>query len=38
MMPETAAMPDRRPPVNALAMTKNMSMPGTTMMPNSRMR
>jgi len=33
MMPEVAARPAMRPRVNALASTKIMSMPGTTIMP-----
>ena len=35
MMPAVAASPRNRPAVSELAMTKNMSMPGTMMMPNS---
>jgi hypothetical protein len=38
MMPKVAVRPACLPPVSALATTKIMSMPGTMMMPASRMK
>lgn len=38
MMPAVADRPEARPPVSEFARTKTMSMPGTMMMPNSKVK